>query len=241
MSGAEPELWTLLSLGALIGMQHALEADHLAAVAAMSTKRSSRRALVMRGALWGTGHTVALFVFCGAVLLAGLVLTARMEAALEFAVGVMIVGLGLNVLRKLWTRRVHFHVHSHSGGARHVHAHAHEGKVAHAQSAHAHTHPRGFLKPVAIGLVHGAAGSGALLVLVAASAPSPLRAMAYVACFGVGSILGMAALSFVASFPLKAVERSAAQADRLVTAAIGAFALYIGAGLMAETWPGLGF
>lgn len=234
------ELWGLLSLGGLIGMHHALEADHLAAVAAMSAKRGSRRSLVLRGALWGTGHTISLFVFCGAVLLAGLVVTDRMEARLEFAVGVMIAALGANVLRTLFRRRVHFHVHDHAGGTRHVHAHAHERHAAHDARAHEHAHPRGFLKPLAIGLVHGAAGSGALLVLVAASAPSAGLALAYIACFGLGSILGMATLSFVASFPLKAVERGAAWADSAVTTAIGGFALYIGAGLIAETWPALG-
>ena len=66
------EFGSLLAFGLLVGMQHALEADHLAAVAAMSAKRSTRRQLVLRGAYWGVGHTLSLFAICSAALLLAL-------------------------------------------------------------------------------------------------------------------------------------------------------------------------
>ena len=81
------EFYTLLLLGGLIGMQHALEADHLAAVAALSDKRSSRRALVLRGSAWGLGHTITLLTICGALLLLEETISPHTEAMLEFAVG----------------------------------------------------------------------------------------------------------------------------------------------------------
>ena len=230
------EIWSLLLFGLLVGMQHALEADHLAAVAAMSAKASSRRHVVLRGAWWGVGHTLALFAICGAAILLGFVLTAKIEASLELGVGLMIVGLGLHVLYTLLRRRIHFHVHDH-GGERHVHAHSHAGEaVRHEDSRHGHPHPKGSLvKALAIGLVHGAAGSGALLVLVVAATRSTALALTYVLAFGVGSILGMAALSFVASYPLKVLQRGAGWLDSAVVAGIGLFALFIGGRLIVES------
>lgn len=238
------ELWSLLAFGALVGMQHALEADHLAAVAALSVRPSSRRSLVLRGAWWGLGHTIALFAICGSVLLLGLSLGDGLQATLEFAVGIMVSGLGINVLWTVYRRRIHFHAHEHGDGIRHLHAHSHETekKRDHADSPHAHRHPRhGLAKALTIGLVHGAAGSGALLVLLVAAASSASMALAYIACFGLGSIAGMAALSFVASFPLNAAARGARWLHNATMAAIGLFAVSIGANMAMSNWGSIGF
>ena len=236
------EIWSVLVFGMLVGMQHALEADHLAAVAAISAKKSSRRQLVLRGAYWGMGHTFSLFAICGAAILLGLAITERVEATLEFCVGIMIILLGAHVLFTLFRRRIHFHVHQH-GGERHVHAHAHASEtMCHEASRHAHAHPsRGFVKALAVGLVHGAAGSGALLVLVVAVSQSTASALFYVLSFGLGSIIGMAALSFVASYPLKLLEKGAGWLDTAVMAAIGGFAVLIGGSLVIESAGALGF
>lgn len=238
------EFWSLLAFGALVGMQHALEADHLAAVAALSARPSSRRNLVLRGAWWGVGHTLSLFAICGAVLLLGLTLGKGLQATLEFTVGIMVTGLGLNVLWTMIKRRIHYHAHDHGDGIRHLHAHSHETErgIEHSRSAHEHRHPRhGLVKAMAVGIVHGAAGSGALLVLLVAAANSLGIALAYIACFGVGSIAGMAALSFVASFPLKAAARSARWLHNATMAAIGIFAVAIGADIAISSWPSIGF
>lgn len=238
------ELWSLLAFGAVVGMQHALEADHLAAVAALNGEPSSRRSLVLRGAWWGLGHTIALFAICGTVLLLGLSLGEGLEAALEFAVGIMVAGLGVNVLWTVHRRRIHFHAHEHDGGHRHLHAHSHETehRQDHANSPHGHGHPRrGLVKALTIGLMHGAAGSGALLVLLVAAANSPGMALAYIVCFGLGSVAGMAALSFVASFPLTAAARGARWLHNATMAAVGLFAIAIGANTAMSSWGALGF
>lgn len=228
-------LWSTLLFGCLAGMSHALEADHLAAVAALSAKRSSRRQLVLRGAWWGAGHTIALFAICSLVIFAGLSMSAEFEAVLELCVGIMIVGLGAHVLLTMKRRRIHFHVHDH-GGERHVHAHSHASDSRpHAESAHDHGHCQGSLRALAVGLVHGAAGSGALLVLAVAAAQSAATAVAYVLAFGLGSIAGMAALSFVVSFPLTAMQRGAAWLNLATTVAIGAMALAIGGELVVTS------
>lgn len=236
------EYYTLLLFGALIGMQHALEADHLAAVAAMSARRTSRRALVLRGGFWGVGHTAALFSICGVLLVWGGAISSRTEALLELGVGVMIMLLGANVLRRLWRQRPHFHVHRHGEEVRHVHAHVHQGEArAHTENPHRHEHKDlGLMRAALVGVVHGAAGSAGLLVLAAATADSVLTGVGYIAAFGVGSILGMAALSFVASYPLGALQRSAGWLNTAGLAAIGCIAIGIGADLVAESWITLG-
>ena len=231
------EYYTLVLFGCLVGMQHALEADHLAAVAAMSTGRTSRRALVRRGSVWGLGHTAALLSICGVLLIFGESISPAMEVALEAAVGAMLILLGGNVLFSLWRQRPHFHVHEHDGGVRHVHAHSHVADgVAHSQSAHRHEHrDLGLGRALAVGMMHGAAGSAGLLVL-AAAADSLLNALGYVLAFGVGSIAGMAALSFVAAYPLRLVERGARWFHLTATASIGCAAVIIGTRLFAANW-----
>lgn len=230
------EYYTLLLLGGLIGMQHAFEADHLAAVAAVSVKRNSRRALVLRGGIWGLGHTITLLTICGVLLLLGETIQPRTEAMLEFAVGIMVVLLGLNVLHKVWRRRPHFHIHEHAAGEQHMHMHLHEGDVAHAHSNHEHEHHNlGLRRALLVGMMHGAAGSAGLLI-IAAAANSLSQAVVYVAAFGVGSILGMAGLTFVVSYPLRWMEHCANWVNTATFVGIGCAAILVGGHLLRHSW-----
>ena len=231
------ELLSLLLFGCLIGMQHALEADHLAAVAALSEKRSSRRALILRGGVWGLGHTITLLTICGVLLLLGESISARIETLLELAVGAMIVLLGANVLYKVWRKRPHFHIHNHSDGASHMHVHTHAGENAvHVENAHAHRHDNlGLGRALVVGMMHGAAGSAGLLILAAAADSLP-QAGAYVVAFGAGSIIGMATLSFVVSFPLRWMERCANWVNTAAFVSVGCAAIIIGINLIGRSW-----
>lgn len=226
-----------LALGFLIGMQHALEADHLAAVGAMVAGRpSSRRALVLRGAAWGLGHSIMLFFICSVVILLGLTLTDRVSAVLEFVVGIMLVLLGVDVIYRFRKNRAHFHVHRHDDSKPHLHAHSHGADLQHREDRHAHEHPKGLpLKVLAIGLVHGAAGSAGLLVLAVAATKDPIVALGYIVLFGVGSVLGMATLTFVASWPLSAVEGRARWLHGCLSTGAGVLAMGLGVDVMIET------
>ncbi len=227
-----------LALGFLIGMQHALEADHVAAVGAMAAGGpSSKRGLALRGAVWGLGHTITLFAICAAVLLTGLTLTDRAAATMEFGVGFMLVLLGFDVLRRMRNRKIHFHVHSHEDGQAHLHAHSHSGsEKPHEEDDHRHEHTAGFpVRALLVGLVHGAAGSAALLALAVATTKDPLVAVGYVLIFGIGSILGMAALSFAAAWPLGAAERNAKWLHRGLSLGAAALAVGLGVNVMMET------
>src|SRR5579872_4101502 len=118
-------MFGVLWLGFLLGMQHALEADHVAAVSSIAARRTDVRDIVKHGLTWGLGHTLTLFVFGGAAILIGQAIPERFSRPLETAVGVMLVGLGAHVLWRMKRDRVHFHLHRHGDGTQHVHAHSH--------------------------------------------------------------------------------------------------------------------
>jgi len=132
--------------------------------------QASLRGGAMSLTSWGIGHTVTLFAFTGAALALGEAISDTLARPIELAVGIMLVGLGSHVLWRLWRDRVHFHKHSRSDGTVHIHAHSHVGEaIAHINAAHAH--PHGFRwRTLLAGLMHGMAGSAALLVLAASQA-----------------------------------------------------------------------
>ena len=177
-------MFGILGLGFLLGMQHALEADHIAAVSSIAARRSQVGDIVRHGLTWGLGHTLTLFVFAGAAIWLGRAIPEHVARPMETAVGIMLVGLGAHVLWRLWRDRVHFHRHGHDDGTVHIHAHSHAGETRpHARAPHAHAH--GFRwRTLLVGLMHGMAGSAALLVLAVSQAASPAIGLGYVALFG---------------------------------------------------------
>ena len=195
---------SILVLGFLIGMRHALEADHVAAVASLATQCSSVADTVRHGISWGLGHTITLFLFGTAALLMDSVMPENLAATLEFAVGIMLILLGLDVLRRMYKKQIHFHAHKHDGGVQHFHAHSHEKTTEHNETAHQHVHPKKLpRRALLIGLIHGMAGSAALILLTLNTTGSLATGMLYMGLFGIGSIGGMALLSFAIAIPLR--------------------------------------
>lgn len=192
----------LLALGFIIGMRHALEADHVAAVASLATRSASVRQTIRQGVVWGMGHTLTLFAFGAAVLALDTVVPERMAQGLELAVGVMLVILGADVLRRLVRDRVHFHVHRHRDGRVHLHAHSHAGESGHGRHDHGHDR-RWPVRALAVGVMHGMAGSAALILLTLDTVQTFAVGLLYIALFGLGSVVGMALLSTVIAIPLR--------------------------------------
>jgi ABC-type nickel/cobalt efflux system permease component RcnA len=224
-----------LGLGFVLGMQHALETDHIAAVSSIAARRTQIGDIVKHGLTWGIGHTITLFLFAGAALVLGQAIPEHIEQPLETAVGVMLVGLGTHLLWRLWRDRVHVHLHTHDDGTRHIHVHSHSGEaMPHTQSAHPHSH--GFRwRSLLVGLMHGMAGSAALLVLTVSQAEVPAQGLLYVLLFGVGSMLGMGALSAAIALPIAASAKFLTWANRGLQVAVGIVTIAIGLNTIIET------
>jgi len=228
-------MFGILGLGFLLGMQHALEADHVAAVSSIAARRSDVADIVKHGLTWGFGHTLTLFAFAGVALALGQAIPEHLARPIETAVGIMLVGLGAHVLWRLSRDRVHFHKHSHGEGVVHLHAHSHAGEpMAPARAPHAHEH--GFRwRTLLVGLMHGMAGSAALLMLAVSQASSVAAGLGYVALFGIGSMIGMGALSMVIAVPLALSARWLTWANSGLQGAVGVITIAIGARTIVET------
>lgn len=227
---------TLLLLGFLIGMRHAMETDHLAAVASLATRDQTMRDTIRQGAVWGTGHTLTLFLFGSLVLLMDAVIPQTLAAALEFTVGLMLLALGVDVLRRLLRERIHFHRHRHADGSLHLHAHSHSGEREHpAVHVHGHREPPAFpLRALLVGMMHGMAGSAALILLTLQAAQTTLAGITYIALFGIGSIAGMAMLSVIIAVPLRYSAASLTWVHNGLQAAIGIITIAIGGVIVYE-------
>jgi high-affinity nickel-transport protein len=189
------ELLTSSGLGSLLGMRHALEPDHLAAVSTLVTQERNGYRAALLGACWGIGHTISLVAVGTALVVLRAEMPARLGDAFELGVAVMLVALGLRAI----------HAAARQGPAGPVHAHHHGGRVHVHRGAAAHIHVGTWTlarRPLVVGAIHGLAGSGALTALVLATLPSTTARLTYMAVFGVGSTVGMAALSGVLGWPL---------------------------------------
>jgi len=219
---------TLLVLGFLLGVRHALEADHVAAVAALATRSSSWGQTVRVAAVWGVGHTLALILFGAVVLGFEAAIPPRVSDGFEAVVGIVLIVLGMNVLRRLRAARMHFHIHEHPDGVRHFHAHTHETAGSHAPQ-HAHVHPRGLLgRAVLVGGLHGLAGSAALVLLSLQTIHSSSRALLYLGVFGAGSVLGMVLFALVITVPLRSMAYVPRWAAHGVEAMVGLASITVG-------------
>lgn len=196
-------------LGALLGMRHALEPDHLAAVSTLMTGERSSAKAAWLGACWGLGHTLTLLAAGAVLLLFRAEMPGGADAVFEIAVVLLLVGFGL--------RAIHQGVYS--GPTRPAHTHGAPRRWAIDGWTYA--------RPFAVGAVHGLAGSGALTALVATSLETPLAQVGYLALFGVGTTAGMAVLSGLAGWPL---ARLAAHpwAARTLSVAVGGVSTVLG-------------
>lgn len=199
---------SLLVLGFLLGMRHATDADHVVAVTTLLQRDKSLRGAALLGSLWGVGHTATVFVVGGAIVLFDLVVPPRLGLALELGVGLMLVALGALSLR-----------------APHRHPHGHD----HAAPAAAPGRSAGglrFLRPLAVGIMHGLAGSAAIALLVLGTIRDTGWALAYLAIFGAGTVAGMALITAALALPLRLASSGVRTARWIgVTAGIASVAL----------------
>ncbi len=220
---------TTLMLGFVLGLRHALDADHVAAVAALTESGGGLRRAVANGLSWGIGHALTIGLAGGAAILLRSAFPERLALAFEFAAALMLIVLGVVALRGALRDRLHVHAHRHDGVP---HAHLHFHAVPHdagAEAAHRHPHPvRLTLRPFLVGTVHGLAGSAALAILVLATMPTALAGCIYLVVFGAGTMVGMALMSLVLGAPFVIAERRAAGLTRALRGLAGFGSLAVG-------------
>jgi ABC-type nickel/cobalt efflux system permease component RcnA len=200
-----PSLLALAGLGLLLGFRHAFEPDHLAAVSTLATRQGRVLDACRLGLAWALGHTASVGVVVGAIVLFGLHLPDRLWPAADFLVALLLIALGGSVILRYARGRWHMHAHSHDTGAAtpaapaapadpaglHLHLHSHARG-----EAHVHLHPPGDARrSLGFGLLHGLAGSAAILVLLVAAAPTRAAQLAYFVAFACGTMIGMLLVS----------------------------------------------
>lgn len=224
--------FAILGFGFLIGLKHAIEADHVAAVTAMVSERKSLWSSAGIGGVWGLGHTISLLIAGGLVLLLNFEISETTERWLEFGVGVMLALLGLNVLRKVISGgHLHFHTHEHSHDT-HTHPHLHDHNEH--QHTDAHQPPTRSPKALIIGMVHGIAGSAALMLAIIPTIDSKVVGMLYILVFGVGSIGGMMLMSFIVGLPFHFSATRSKRFHQTLQAAAGLFSVVLGFWIIYE-------
>jgi high-affinity nickel permease len=184
-------IWLVLVVAVLLGLRHATDPDHLAAVTTLvaSGKERMGRAAGRLGLFWGLGHATTLLVFGLPIVLANRYLPERVQQIAESVIAVVIVVLAVRLIQR-W-RGGYFHVHEHEhDGESHVHLHSHAAEAEH-RHRHRPKHVRTPLGAFGIGLVHGMGGSAGVGVLIAASVHSTALAVASLVVLAVFTALSM--------------------------------------------------
>ena len=233
---AELGLLAALVLGILLGSKHSLDPDHVVAVSTIVSEYKNPLRSFWVGISWGLGHTTTLLIVGIFIIAMRLTIPERMALLFEFAVGVMLVGLGIQVIYRFRKKKVHQHAHGHEEEAHH-HFHSHSKSPEHVPEHH-NTHGIGkpFLrrKSYVIGLVHGVAGSAALALLVLASIESPLAGMAYILLFGLGSVLSMGIMTAIIGLPFVISPGRLPNLNRTIQFAVGSLSILFGGFLMYQ-------
>lgn len=218
------KLLGLLTTGFFLGMQHSLDADHVAAVSTIVSKHKSLKRSALVGTVWGLGHTSILLLVGLVVMILKLPIPEGLSQVLELLVGIMLLYLGLALLKNVVVDELHIHKHRH-GESEHIHLHSHK-----IRRDHAHLH-----RPFFIGVVQGLAGSAGILLLIMATLPSMTQGVLFTLTFGIGSVLGIVVSGAIIALPFKFTQKfSRLNTSLIILAAI--ITIIIGIQVLRENW-----
>jgi ABC-type nickel/cobalt efflux system permease component RcnA len=240
-------LFSIIALGFFLGMRHATDPDHVIAVTTIVSRQRSIRHAALIGVLWGLGHTLTILLVGSAIILFGVVIPPRVGLTMEFSVGLMLILLGILNLSGMmrWITETltpgqpsqHSHPHGH-GDFIHTHPHGHSPeKHGHSEDATPVSWmDRTFgrlglyqtLRPLAIGIVHGLAGSAAVALLVLTTIRVPSWAVVYLLVFGIGTVAGMMLITAAIAVPFKFSEKRFVRLNRGLGLASGIVSLVFG-------------
>ncbi|HLJ85256.1 MAG TPA: high-affinity nickel-transport family protein [Candidatus Angelobacter sp.] len=245
--------FVIVALGLFLGMRHASDPDHVIAIATIVGREKKTGIASLIGALWGVGHTVTLLLVGGAIILFKVVIPPGLGLAMELAVAVMLILLGVlnltgamhwinSALSKVPQQHIHTHgdyIHSHQSAESQGHGHAesqtrlgwldrHLGRLGGGHLGAGRLGAYHFVRPIVIGVVHGLAGSAAAALLVLSTINDSRWALVYLLVFGVGTVLGMALITSVIAMPFAYTHKRHARLSQYLTAASGLASLGFG-------------
>ncbi|MCQ6275822.1 sulfite exporter TauE/SafE family protein [Bacillus sp. V3B] len=223
----EVTLFSVLALGFILGIRHAIEPDHVIAVSTIASQSKKLWHASLAGVFWGIGHTITLFIIGIILILMKGEIPEKWAMSLEFLVGIMLVYLGVKTI--LSFKNIHIHHHQHDGD-KHKHVHSHQNSGEH---KHKHHHKNTtYLQSTFIGLVHGLAGSGAMVLLTMSTVKNVEEAAIYILLFGVGTVIGMLffttiiGIPFVLSKKRKTMSRPLGITTGIISTVFGVYYMY---------------
>ncbi len=223
---------SILFLGFMIGMRHALEADHVAAVVSLGSNDLTTRNFVRHGVVWGAGHSTTLLIIGSIILSFDQLVSSQVSSRLEFVVGILLIVLGLNVIY----RSINGGNEGHGSNTRT----SSESMPDYQLDAHSPTDFKIFpSRSFFVGLVHGVSGSAALTLFVLSTMESTSIGVLYLLLFGIGSIVGMSLLVVAISFPLKLCVQKSACSVNFLQVIIGTVTSIIGGKIAITTFAGI--
>jgi ABC-type nickel/cobalt efflux system permease component RcnA len=223
----EVTVLTVLALGFILGIKHAIEPDHVIAVSTIASQSKKLWNASLAGVFWGIGHTVTLFII-GIILISMKgEIPEKWAMSLEFLVGIMLVYLGVKTI--LSFKNIHIHNHQYDrDDHKHVHSHQNSGEYKH---RHQHQNVT-YLESMLIGLVHGLAGSGAMVLLTMSTVKNVGEAAIYILIFGAGTVIGMLffttiiGIPFVLSKKRKTIGRPLGITTGTISTVFGVYYMY---------------
>ena len=227
-------LLSIIGVGFFLGMRHATDADHIIAVTTIASRQRTVRHAALIGAAWGIGHTLTVMIVGCLIAWFGMVISPQLGLSMELCVGLMLVLLGVWNLNayKPW-----FFSPTQPGGRDRAHPHSHGDFDVSQARLDSRFGKRKFyqaIRPFVVGVVHGLAGSAAVALLVLPMIRNPSWTIAYLAVFGLGTVMGMMLITSAIAFPIAARAGHSALMNRRLSFAAGLLSVGFGTFMIYE-------
>jgi high-affinity nickel permease len=200
----EDNLLSLLVVGFILGIKHALEPDHVIAVSTIASHSKKLWRSSLAGMFWGVGHMTTLFTIGIILIFMKNQIPERWAMSLEFIVGIMLVYLGVSSIFSFGKKAVHVHKHENFS----------------------------YVKSMLIGLIHGIAGSAAMVLLTVSTVKTVWEGVLYILIFGMGTIMGMLFFTTIIGIPFvltakqKSINNVLTQITAIISTAYGFYYMY---------------
>jgi len=231
---------TILTLGFLLGLKHATDADHVVAVTTIVFRQKKLHHAALVGVLWGIGHTLMIILVGIGIIFFHLSIPEKIQLSFEFVVAIVLILLGVSSITGLTQSimqkisKVHTHAHHHDREPVHTHSHSDMSGSTHphVRESLAATRMTSFIRPLAVGIIHGLAGSAAITLLILGSITDERMALIYLGIFGLGTVIGMVLITTALGIPIiaggKKFERFGHAATRIAGYLSIGYGLYFG-------------